>query len=266
MDKSALIGRYAKTEEDKFVLANILDKEAARTNRSVLTGTKFMTEHWKTLGEAMLLETGAPFMTVGGYPDAERCIFVFLPDYFEPEQIEADPSLAGVTLLSVTPDKYFKEAALTHRDYLGALLALGIERDTLGDILVAEGAAQLICLSETAAVIQEQLTSVGRCKVYTQVISAVTFQEHRWQEEIVNVSSLRLDAVVAAAFRISRSEAVQAIERELVTVSGVTVSKCSAMLTEGDRLSLRGKGKVRYDGIVRETKKERLNIRLQRYL
>jgi RNA-binding protein YlmH len=202
---------------------------------------------------------GYSFFLTGGYEGAERRILA------AGNEAEQGAPEIPISVIAVAPksEKFAEE--LTHRDFLGAILGLGIERGLIGDIIVRDKRAWFFCLSSSAEMIMSSLTQVRR----TAVSAAVTTPDIPELQPIykplrLNVASERLDAVTAAFAGLSRAQAEKLFSAEKVFVNGRTAADRSARLKEGDTLSVRGFGKAVYDGIEYETKKNRLWVRLRK--
>ena len=204
---------------------------------------------------------GYAFFLTGGYEAAERKLLA------AGTETEAGPAEPPVSVVAVRPksEKYAEE--LTHRDYLGAILGLGIERSLIGDILVQGKRAWFFCLASAAEMLASSLTQVRRTTVEAQVTGTdVPELQPRYAPQRLNVASERLDAVTAAFAGLSRGQADKLFSAEKVFVNGRTVTDRSARLKEGDIVSVRGFGKAVYDGIEHETRKNRLWVMLRKYI
>ena len=200
-----------------------------------------------------------PFAFDGGWEGAERRCAVLLP--WEGCEWES-----RVVCLEIAPANAKFAEALTHRDYLGALMALGIKRETLGDILVQGKTAYLFCLESVAEYIAAQLGEVRRTTVRVKPADPAAIEPPEPPRETsVNVSSPRLDALAAAVYRLSRAEAQRLFERELVLVNSLPARGPGAEAREGDMVSVRGHGRFAYLGIEGETRKGRLKARVRVY-
>ena len=202
---------------------------------------------------------GFSFILTGGYENAERKLLA------AGNETEMGPLDPPVSVIAVKPksEKYAEE--LTHRDYLGAVLGLGIERSLIGDILVREHRAWLICLSPAADMIVSSLNQVRRTTVTAEITAAyVPELQPRYAPLRVNVSSERLDSVIAAFANLSRGQTDKLFAAEKVFVNGRMITDRSARLKEGDTFSVRGFGKAVYDGIEYETKKSRYMVRIRK--
>lgn len=202
---------------------------------------------------------GFSFRLTGGYEQAERRILA------AGNEEESGPPEPPIRVIAVRPkaEKYAEE--LTHRDYLGSVLGLGIERGLIGDILVREKRAWFLCLAPAADMLSASLTQVRRTAVIAEIAASdVPELQPRYVPQRLNVASERLDAVAAAFTNLSRGQADKLFAAEKVFVNGRTVTDRSFRLKEGDVLSVRGYGKAVYDGIEHETRKNRLWVILRK--
>ena len=153
---------------------------------------------------------------------------------------------------------------LSHRDYLGALLALGITREVLGDILVNGDTAHLICHEDILPYLLLNFERAGRHPLVLKEIArdALVPPEECGEERTGTVAALRLDAIAALAFRISREEVKRKIEASLASLNHLVTEKPDALCAEGDLISLRGHGRARVTRIGGESKKGRIFVTL----
>ena len=198
----------------------------------------------------------------GGAPAAERRLLVF-----GSENDFGYPPEPPIMVLAVRPVSEKFAESLTHRDFLGAVLALGIERSLVGDIIVREKSAYILCLEQIADYICTNLTEVRRTAVrVTAETGPVPELAPVLKEEQLNVASERLDAVVAAFCGLARGKADALFATEKVFVNSLPAKDGSKRLKEGDIFSVRGFGKGIYDGITKETKKGRYYVTVRRYI
>mgnify|MGYP000927939621 CR=1 FL=1 len=263
--------KAAKTEEDRLFAAKLLDK-AERAGSGYLVFTRFMDPHQRTIARLMFREPGVRFVFDGGYAEAERAVAFLPPDYMvcdteagTLEEIRSDPGYP----ISVVRAGYRKTAytrELTHRDYLGALMNLGVKRETLGDILVHGDFAQIIALSKIAQYIVNNLKQVGRTSVEVRKIelSELVPPVSETEEKTVTVASLRLDAVLAEGFGLSRSEASGYIEAGRVYLQFEECNNASRQVEEGNIISLRGMGRILLDKIGNKSRKNRIFITIKK--
>ena len=174
----------------------------------------------------------------GGHPDAERRCAFFLPDWMDADSFDEGEYLCALECVA-------RFGSPGHRDYLGAVLGLGIAREWLGDILIDGETAWIFCLPSVKQHLLLNLDKVGRwgVKVREIPLTDVPRQERKMKELVFSVKSPRLDAVCAGMFGLSRTAAAEAITQGLVTLNYAECLKCDAQVRDGDILSLRGKGK-----------------------
>ncbi len=212
---------------------------------------------------------GVPFLVYGGHTEAERNVLCFLPDWLSPADFLTGETANGEVLkmLRVQPvNRRFAEE-LSHRDFLGALMNLGIERDRIGDILVSEEETCIFVLSSLSGLIAEELTRVKHTSVHCSLLPPGECDfAPRFQELGGSVASCRLDALLAMVFSLSRGTAQTLIERESAAVNGRACLSAGHVLQPGDRVSLRGYGKFIFDGDEKRTKKGRLFVHCRKFI
>lgn len=156
---------------------------------------------------------------------------------------------------------------LSHRDVLGALMHLGVERDVLGDIWVKEKECYIFCLTSMAEYICDQLTKIRHTNVTCQLVEELPEEcKPKRKEEEHNMASVRCDVVVASVYKLSRSKCIPLFQEKKIFVNGRQFENNSGILREGDTVSVRGFGKFTYKGILRETKKGRYTVQIERYI
>ena len=194
----------------------------------------------------------------GGYEGAERAVVRF----GNPEELGYEEAFP-IDLLEISPvaEKFADD--LTHRDFLGALMNLGIERELLGDIIVTGKKAYLFCMSHITGFLTENLTCVKHTNVSVMKKDPgeITSFYHGFEnEKQIQVQSERCDAVIAKVYNLSRSEAMEYFRQKKVFVNGRINENTSLMLKEGDCVTLRGYGRFRLKTKGGLTRKGRLNL------
>lgn len=202
---------------------------------------------------------GVSFTAWGGYEQAERVI-----GCFHPRNDEADRQAFPLVCLSARISGKF--CHVTHRDLLGAFMALGLTRDCIGDIIISTERVYLFVTEQTAPFIAQSMNGAGKTSLSFEALDTVPdIPEPSGTAFTAVVSSLRLDAVLACAYHLSRSEAASLIRSGLVKVNHLPQERVDTLLKEGALLSLKGKGRVRFTGIDGTTRKQRIGISLFRY-
>ena len=210
------------------------------------------------LSAAAQAEVHAAFW--GGYEGAERCIAAFYAD--------DAPQVWEYPLCCLEMKWNSKYANPGHRDLLGAVMGLGLDRSATGDIAMGseDGTAYLFAHYDVESYIAMNLESAGRASLKIRPAQAEpAFREPEGIALRVTVSSPRLDSVIAAALKLSRSEAQRLIEGGLVKRNHTEELRGDVHLEEGDLLSVRGHGRMRIDGFDGITRKGRQAVRLFRY-
>ena len=257
--------KLAQSPEDRTLLSQFLDKQRQAERYVRPASTAFLDLRQQTLCRQAMQAAGVGGWSLeGGFAQAERRVALFLPDYIqEAGQLPEEDWPFRALRLEIRGQK-----PLTHRDYLGSLMGLGLRRETIGDILPGSQGADLLVMAEIAPYIQQNLTQVGSAPASVQLISLSELEIPEAKIKIIRdtVPSLRLDAVLAAAFSRSRGDAAEAVRRGLAQVDGAQVLKGDRPVAQGARLSIRGKGKA----VLAETggfsKKGRVNIEIHKLL
>lgn len=278
---------------DELLIARLEDKIRQAADNYMLTAGDFLDMHQRKIAEDYCKSRKLPVRCVfyGGYAEAERCMPVYLPDYIE-MSCESEPA-AGVgqsasegasaglhvpdevaellRIIRVTAPKGSRK--LTHRDYLGSLLALGLDREVTGDILVREaddktgGGADIIVEAGVAEFIELNYDKAGRTNLTVQAlpIGELDTGVINIVEKRDTVASLRLDNIVSAAFAVSRAKAAEAIRRGIVSVNSVECLKVDREVSEGDRVTVRGKGKIALAEVGGRSRKDRVIVTFNIY-
>lgn len=201
----------------------------------------------------------ANYMLYGGYGDATRQFFGVFPDWCEPR-----PEHFPIVRLKINNKSSSK---LSHRDILGSLMALGIERDTVGDILPLEKTATVFVNESIADFIISQVFKISSSGVVIERDDSVAIQiETKFLEKSETIASNRLDCVIAVLTNTSRGKALEMIESGIVSVDGVETLKPTKFLCEGCKVTVRKLGKFVIDGISDTTKKGRIVLKYRKYL
>lgn len=206
--------------------------------------------------------TGIPYTAFGGVDGAERVIIRFgsedICGYEMPHPI-------SIILCRPVSEKFAEK--LGHRDFLGAILNLGIDRSVLGDIVITENGAYIFIKENMAEFVADGLTKVRRTAVKCQITDKLPEGElYKTKEIRVQAVGERIDALVAKVFSISRDDSATLFSRGLVFISGKCCESVSHKLKEGDIVSVRGYGRFIYHGIDGHTKKGKLNILIEQYI
>lgn len=156
---------------------------------------------------------------------------------------------------------------LSHRDFLGALMNLGIERDTIGDIIVNEKLGFIFCNSKLSEFIIENLTKIKHTQIKCNLIEELPeIARPKFEEINLSVSSMRADIIISKTYNLSRNQSLDLFREKKVFVNSKCTENTSMVLKEGDIVSLRGYGKFIYHGIHKINKKGKFNIKVEKYI
>lgn len=249
-------------DKDEFLLKRIRELANLSYQRDIVTFTDFLNlNEQNMLASLKLHQMGVEVKLFGGYEHAERQIAAFFPE-----------SLGfswdyPIDCLKIEPKALRFSEELGHRDYLGALLNLGVDRSVVGDILIKDKEAWFFCLHKMSDFFIENFIRVKHTTVLvSRVEQAEEIPEPEFEMINGTCASVRLDALIGLAFQASRSSMVSFIESGLVFVNGKLITSNGYEPKEGDIISVRGKGRFIYDGVSRQTKKGRLGVRIRKYV
>ena len=257
-----------ENRDDRILLSRMEDLLEICKNQYRITHSEFLDLRRRSLVQSRMAQKfGHRGGFYGGYEDAERVIAVFLPDYTEEatpaDHFAAEPEDNPLTVLRLTKKK--GAPPLSHRDYLGSLMGLGIRREVTGDILVREDGADVIVLRSMAEYIINNLSQAGRSSLTVTAvpIEKIIVPEQEVREKNVSVASLRLDNVLGAAFGLSRAKSLDAVRSGIVFVNGTEIVKPDYSIHEGDKIVLRHRGRVIVRSTGGRTGKGRIHITLR---
>lgn len=261
--------------KDELLLEKrLIELSKTAYHRDIVTYSDFL-----NLNELNILHTlpkdklYSAYFTFGGYETAERQMAAFLPDALslrdnmdKNEGLFCRPDYPfSVARIEPLHQKYAEQ--LTHRDYLGALLNLGVERSKIGDIMVEEKKAILFVQKELFSFLQSELTRVRHTSVQLREQNMEDFSYNPRYEEIKGtVASVRLDSLLSLAFSASRTKLSGLIEAAKVFVNGKLITTNSYQVQEEDIISVRGMGKFQYKAALSKTKKNRIFVTLYKYI
>lgn len=248
-------------KEELFLVNRFGDLANTAYERNIYTYSDFLNLYELSILN-QIKETLPPvtLKTTGGNPYAERKIAVFSPKeiYYEEEP--------PIVVLSIAPINSKFVEQLSHRDFLGAVLNLGINRNKIGDIFVKEQQAYVYCKEDISAYIMENLFKIRHTQVTIHKTECRSVNVIPNLKEITGtISNIRLDSLIATAFKTTRSSIISCIEERKVFINGKVTTSNGAAVKEGDIVSVRGKGRFVFQGVLKETKKGRNLIKLSLY-
>lgn len=261
MDKKQTVAYLAQDKSEQMLLLRLCERLDSAIRRNIMGCTCFLCAREQMLLAQLYPET--PLVFFGGCDGAERKMCFYLPDYLDEGELSGEDSpLAAVRA------QYYEKDTLTHRDLLGALMGLGIKRETVGDIYVGSGSSDFLLTREILPYVLQNLTSAGRSALHLHPIALAQLQVPQQNVKTVRdtVSSLRLDSIISSGFQLSRTKAAEYIAAQKAELNHALCQKADKAVAAGDVISVRGLGKLRLESVDGTTRKGRLGITVSRYL
>ena len=252
--------------DEELLFSLVTDKMNSCRDNYMITNTNFLDAYQQSkMLKYIQRNCSVSFEMYGGFPDAERKIIVFLPDYAQNvNYFDVNPVDNPISCLKIKKDGF---STLSHRDYLGAIMGLGIKREMIGDIAISDDGCSVAIIKSLLGYVINNLSSVGRGSV--KVTESPDFsdfiKEEHFESKRCYVSSMRADSVIAAAFSLSRGVAAEKIQRGEVFINGLEVSKPDSHVSFGSKLVIHGKGKAIIDEDAGMTKKGRQAFIIKKY-
>lgn len=242
----------ARDDGERLLARRLCDLSERADRTGVVTSTGFLTPAEQDFARMVEHLLPCPLTLDGGFDGAERCVARF-GEYGE-------RPVAGLAIAHRTP--------LGHRDLLGAALGLGLERSVVGDIIPGETASRMVVLRSQLGFFLNSFDKAGRVPLEVSELPLDEFQppERRVERVVLSLASMRLDALVAAAWGLSREDAQGEITRGMVQQNHRPQLEPSRRIAEGDTISLRGKGKLTVGAALGITRRDRLRIEVEKYI
>ena len=257
--KEKIIRYYSGTEGSETAVRLVdLAEQVVKSRKMRLSG--FLSPFEMEIAEAVAANYDDVKVSFdGGYIGAERQRAVFMHEDFR--------GAANYEIAVLKAEWNATFAQLYHRDVLGSLMGLGIDRALLGDLLVSAGAVKILADKKIVDYLLTNLVQIGNAKVTCSIaeLGEIAPREERSKDISATVASLRIDSVVAAGFGISRSRAAADVEADKLKLNWQQVKSSSQAVKEGDVISLRGRGRLEVTEIRGQTKKGRIGVSLRRF-
>ncbi len=257
-------------EEDRLEISKLLDKIEFVSKRNSVEYTDFLDMRQRQLCEKALSELKYNnYVAFGGYKTAERTAIILYPtkleEVFKNEQFDFN------TIFSVIRIQLPNElkGMYQHRNYLGAIIKIGIKREKVGDIIATKDGADVIVLKEVEKYVLDglkELTRFHKSEFSIFGLEKLNIEEPKTQKLEIIVPSMRIDSIVSESIRTSRAKGTEIIKEERVFLNHELVTKGSKEVKTGDILTIRGKGRFKVGNIVNETKKGNLVLEVEKYV
>ena len=267
MNKFELLQKY-KNPEDKILVSKILDKIKFCETRNKITFTNFLDLRQQAIAKKILFSIKCTnYIFYGGFDNSERNCLIFYPEKLN-VQFTIDNLDNIIKSISIVLPKELHNV-YSHRNYLGGIMKLGIEREKIGDILVQKNGASIIVCSDIADSLINLLLSLTRFKkssITIESVKNINVPEIRKEEVTIIVPSLRLDSIVASLANTSRNKIIELISNERVLVNFEICTKPSKLLNFGDIITIRGKGRFELNSLKSTSKSGNLIVIIYKYV
>lgn len=238
-------------------MRRILDKIEMVLGNHSIQSTDFMDPYERKLAQSILNRfTEISYREMGGLIEAERKIILIYPDYLQWDNM--DLPIVSLKIEGLV-DK------LSHRDFLGGILNLGINREKIGDILIHEGYANIVVKSEIGNFILMNLERIGKEIVKVRQIPLEELEQGKieYKDILATLSSLRLDVLISGALNLSRKDSQRLVETRRVKVNWEPMERVSKDVEEGDIVSVKGYGRFTLNSIKGFSKKGKIRVEIR---
>lgn len=259
-EREKLLRFYKGTAGEETAIHLLDNIESVNKNRKFRL-TDFLDPYGQEIAETLVANyDNIKVEFFGGYHGAERQCAAFVHNDFM-GKVNFDLSVINASWNG----KFYH---LLHKDVLGALMGLGIERRNIGDLIITAGSVKIICVHKIADFILNNLTTIGTASVscVNGDISAIPAKEETCKEISATVAALRIDSIAAAGYGTSRSKMTTEISADKLKLNWQSVKNASQAVKEGDIISMRGRGRLEVFQICGKTKKGRTGVLLKRYI
>lgn len=251
--------------DEKMLIAKSLDKYEFCITKNKITYTDFLTITEQSVLKKALKENNINnYITYGGMKGTDRSLIIFYPEKLSIEMVEKN----FVNIFKIVRIVLPTELKYEHREYLSGVMKLGLRREKIGDIVVNENGADIICLSDISNILENDLRGLTRFRKSTitvESINNINYRETEFEKISIIVSSLRLDNFVSELSKTSRTRSEDIIKEGRVFVNSINETKDSKKINVNDIITIRGKGKFIFDEIERKTSSDKLVIKMRKY-
>ena len=261
MTRQEILAKCAN-DEDRLLISKLFDKIEFVSKRNSIEYTDFLDMRQRQLLEKVINEIKyTNYVVYGAFKTAERTVLILYPskleDVFNNDKFDYNSvfSIIRIKLPNELKGMY------SHRNYLGAIMKLGVEREKVGDILVEKEGAYIIIEETVEKFLMNQLpnlTRFAKAKIENIPLNEIKIPERQMQEKTIIVSSMRIDNIVAELAKCSRKVASAYIQEERVFINHEIIKKDFKEVKEKDKITIRGKGRFIIEEKIRKTKKVKI--------
>ncbi|MCH5195263.1 MAG: hypothetical protein J1F28_01030 [Oscillospiraceae bacterium] len=254
---------FELTEDERYLSAHISDLISLSLRSGVPRFSAFLNEREAAIAAETARAEGAIPVFFGGYEGASRTVCGFFESTYG-EDFAGDAK-NGLFPIRVVSFAFRERDNLSHRDFLGAIMSLGIKRETVGDIVVNKGGGAVFCLEAEADLILG-ITKIGNVGVCAEDKLTVPIEKPEPVRFTASVPSMRLDCIVGACTNASRDKSASLVKSGLVSADFSVCLEVSKTVAEDSVLSIRGYGKFKVSKIVGVSKKGRIRVEIEKYV
>ncbi len=253
--------------EDKLIIAKAIDKVNLCKTRNKILNTEFLTPYQREIIQSELNRIKFKnYIFFGGYEEAEGKALIVYPEKLEIEIVKKSlPNIIKAIKIKLPKEV---EGKYNHRDYLGALMKTGLNRNRIGDIIVHDDGAYIFVLDENAKYIEnslEEFTRFSKAEIKTINYEEVELKPQEFEEKDITISSMRIDNVISELVKISRSKTEELLSNEKIFVNSKLETKGAKLIKENDILAIRGNGKYIISKILGSNKKGKMIVSVKKY-
>ena len=256
IDRAAILRAYESFVDSEGIFIKTLDQIIKATVYYEGQVTDFLTpDHVYVFRKIIEMHTDLSCTSFGVFPEAERSKLIILPAFSETIDMNDH-----ISLIEIIYNQKFNQ--LGHKDALGALMALGVKRSKIGDIIVFDGGFQVAIDKSLQDYFMSSVDKIGRAgvRVALKAFEEAKAAAHDSKDVTGTVKSLRLDSFIALAYNLSRQEAQNLVEGDQVKVNYMVTAKTDYSPKRGDLISVRGYGRFTVQDILGTTKKDRIRV------
>ena len=269
LSRQEILSKYIN-DDDRLLVSKLLDKIEFVNKRNSVEYTEFLDMRQRQLLEKVMAELKVSnYIETGGYKTAERTVIVIYPEKLE-ELIKKGQydfnTIFGVIRINL-PNEL--KGMYSHRDYLGAIIKIGMRREKVGDIITSKDGADLLVLKDAEKYIMDGLkglTRFNKGEFQSLSLEELNVEEPKTQVIDIIIPSMRIDSIVSEIIRTSRAKAMTIIKEERVFVNHELITKGSKEVKENDIITVRGKARFKVGKIVNSTRKGNIVLKVEKYV
>lgn len=242
---------FGLEKSDKMIISNLVDKYYLYEKKKIPSYSNFLDLRVLSLFESRVKNEDISYKIIEKIPDSEKKII-----WFGPSEDGDD---------SVTLYHGVCQYPVRHQDVLGCLFKIGLNTNTIGDIVVENNEFYFTNLTRLNSFVEDNLVNIGKQKVTLNKVNTITLTQERYKEITIVVNSMRLDTIISRLANISRNGALDKLKNKEIYVNFKEETKPTYILKEQDILSIRKVGKFKIGNILNTTRKNKILLEIKKY-